>query len=104
VTRTSDARTMAAPDELIDQLRTLILEASPEPSRASAVMTCGPDAHLDDLMPFSSIIVLGTIVAVEEAFRIRIMRQELFGAFEGGVTLRKLATLIEGKRDGNGRA
>ena len=93
---------MAAQADLITQLRKLILDASPEPSRASAVQTCSPDDELDDLMPFSSIIVLGTIVAVEEAFCMRITRQELFRAFEGGVTLRKLAALIEGKREGSG--
>jgi hypothetical protein len=92
-----------ASDDLIGRLRTLILEASPEPSRAKAVMTCGADTPLDELMPFSSIIVLGTIVAVEEAFNIRITRRELITVLEGGVTLRKLAGLLAGKvREGVG--
>jgi hypothetical protein len=86
-----------SPGTLIEELRGLILEAAPERARAVPVLTCPPDTALDTLMPFSSLIVLGTVVAVEERFGIRVTRGDLERAVTGGVTLEKLAALVAGR-------
>ena len=46
-------------------------------------------------MPFSSVIALGVIVAVEDRYGIVITRPALQAAFAGGATLDKLADMIE---------
>jgi hypothetical protein len=91
---------MTAPDPrqndgLVSELRELIVEAAPDPARAAPVRRCRADELLDEVIPFSSVIVLGTIVAVEERFGIRITRPVLARALEGGVTLAKLAAMVE---------
>jgi acyl carrier protein len=60
------------------------------------------DEPLDAVIPFSSVIVLGTIVAVEERFGVRVTRQVLARALEGGVTLAKLAAMVEELSGGDG--
>jgi acyl carrier protein len=50
---------------------------------------------LDEVVPFSSLILLGVVVAVEDRYAIRVTRESLASACSGGTTLRKLATMIE---------
>jgi hypothetical protein len=81
--------------DLVAELRELIVQAAPEPARAAPVYRCGADDLLDTVIPFSSVIVLGTIVAVEDRFGVRVTRPVLARALEGGVTLSKLAAMVE---------
>lgn len=81
--------------DLISELRELIVAAAPDPARAAPVRQCGAHDLLDEAIPFSSVIVLGTIVAVEERFNVRITRAVLTDALDGGVTLSKLARMVE---------
>lgn len=81
------------------QLRTLIVAAAPDPAQAAVVRGCPPDVPLDAVMPFSSVIALGVIVAVEDRFGIVITRPALQAAFAGGPTLEKLADMIERLRE-----
>ena len=82
----------------IDDLRALILAAAPDPARARPVDRCGPDDPLDRVIPFSSVIVLGVVVAVEDRYGVRVTRQMLARALEGGATLNRLAAMIDGAR------
>ena len=81
--------------ELIAQLRALIAESAPDPAQAAPVLTCAPDEPLDAVIPFSSLIVLGTVVAIEDELRIKVTRADVSRAAVGGATLRSLATMIE---------
>jgi hypothetical protein len=92
---------MVAPD-LVAELRELIVQAAPDAVRAAPVRRCRVDEPLDAVIPFSSVIVLGTIVAVEERFGVRVTRQVLARALEGGVTLAKLAAMVEELSGGDG--
>ena len=49
------------------------------------------------MIPFSSVIVLGVVVAIEDHYRMRVTKEMLAEAVAGGggVTLRRLATIIE---------
>lgn len=47
------------------------------------------------MIPFSSVILLGVVVAVEDRYAIRVTRESLANACTGGTTLRKLALMIE---------
>ena len=49
--------------DVIAELRELIVTSAPDPTKALAVRTCGPDEPLDGIIPFSSVIVLGTVIA-----------------------------------------
>lgn len=80
---------------VVGQLRTLIVAAAPDPAQAAGVRGCPTDVPLDSVMPFSSLIALGVIVAVEDRFGIVITRPALQAAFAGGATLEKLADMIE---------
>lgn len=80
---------------VVGQLRTLILTAAPDPARAEAVRRCPADVPLDTVMPFSSVIALGVIVAVEDRFDIVVTRPAIQTAFTGGATLEKLAVMIQ---------
>lgn len=82
----------------VEELRRLIVDAAPDPALAAPALSCGEHALLDDLIPFSSVIVLGVIVAVEDRFSIHVTKQMLAQALAGGVTLRKLAAMIEAAR------
>ena len=50
---------------------------------------------LDAIIPFSSVILLGVVVAVEDRYAIRVTRDSLTNTCSGGTTLRKLAVMIE---------
>ena len=80
---------------MIDELRELIVKAAPDEARAAPVRTCGADELLDGLIPFSSVIVLGTVVAIEDHYGITVRRADLVRALDGGVTLDRLAAMID---------
>jgi hypothetical protein len=82
----------------VDDLRALIVAAAPDPALARPVDRCGPDDLLDRVIPFSSVIVLGVVVAVEDRYGVRVTRQMLARALEGGATLNRLAAMIDGAR------
>jgi hypothetical protein len=79
----------------VDQLRHLIASAAPDPAHAAAVRRCAPDAPLDAVMPFSSVMVLGVIVAVEDRYGVVVTREAAETAFAGGATLEKLAVMVQ---------
>jgi acyl carrier protein len=83
----------------IDDLRKLIVEAAPEPALAEPALDCDEDTPLDGVIPFSSLIVLGVVVAVEDTYGIRVTKQMLQAALAGGATLRKLAAMIDTARE-----
>ncbi|HEY0762012.1 MAG TPA: hypothetical protein VGD61_06530 [Pyrinomonadaceae bacterium] len=62
---------------------------------ALPVRDCSEDEPLDAIMPFSSLILLGVVVAVEDRYQIRITREQLARASVSGTSLRRLADLIE---------
>jgi len=82
----------------IAELRQLIVEAAPDRAQAEPALTCAEDEQLDGVIPFSSVIVLGVVVAVEDTYRIRVTKQMLQSALAGGATLRKLAVMIDQAR------
>jgi acyl carrier protein len=55
---------------------------------------------LDNVIPFSSVILLGVVVAVEDRFGIVVTREQLARACGGGSSLRKLAHMIEAQQEG----
>jgi acyl carrier protein len=71
------------------------VRAAPDPEQAEQVRVCGEDELLDAIIPFSSVILLGVVVAVEDRYAIRITRDSLMNTCSGGTTLRKLALMIE---------
>ena len=82
--------------EIIKELRALIVRAAPDPALAAPVRDCHEDELLDNVIPFSSVILLGVVVAVEDRFGIIITRDELARVYGGGgSSLRKLAGMIE---------
>jgi len=81
--------------EIISALRELIIKAAPDSTQAEPVRSCRDDELLDGIVPFSSVIVLGVIIAVEDHFGIAVTREALKQALAEGVTLRKLAKMIE---------
>lgn len=87
-------RRAARVNEIVAELRDLICAAAPEPALAAPVHDCGPDEVLDQRLPFSSVIILGVIVAIEDRYGITIQRASLERAVRGGATLHKLATLV----------
>ncbi len=91
---------MSAPD-VVSELRQLIVRAAPDPAQAEPVRRCAEDDLLDEVIPFSSVIVLGTVVAIEHHYGVRVTRHDLERAFDGGVTLGKLAGMV-GELDANG--
>jgi len=82
----------------IAELRTLIVEAAPDAEQAAPALTCAEEALLDGVIPFSSVIVLGVIVAVEDRYGIRVTKRMLQDALAGGATLQKLAQMIDRAR------
>jgi acyl carrier protein len=50
---------------------------------------------LDAIIPFSSVILLGVVVAVEDRYAIRVTRDSLTNMSVDGTTLRKVALMIE---------
>lgn len=81
--------------DIISELRELIVKAAPDPTQALKVRECGEDEALDSIIPFSSLILLGVVVAVEDRFAIRITYDSLTSACAGGTTLGKLAKMIQ---------
>jgi hypothetical protein len=79
----------------ISALRELILQAAPDPTQAAPIKTCGEDEPLDGRIPFSSLIVLGVVVAVEDRYGVTITRGMLERAARTGITLRDLDDLLE---------
>jgi hypothetical protein len=79
----------------IDDLRKLVVAAAPDSALALPVETCPEDQPLDGVIPFSSVIVLGVVVAIEDRYRLRVTKEMLAKAVVGGVTLRRLATMID---------
>jgi acyl carrier protein len=77
----------------------LILRAAPDGNAALPVRHCSADEPLDAIIPFSSLILLGVVVAVEDRYGIRITREQLARACASGTNLRHLATMIEEATD-----
>jgi len=59
------------------------------------VRDCSADEPLDAIIPFSSLILLGVVVAIEDRYGVRVTREQLGRACESGTTLRRLADMIE---------
>ena len=59
------------------------------------VRDCSPDEPLDAVIPFSSLILLGVVVAIEDRYGFRVTREQLGRACMSGTTLRGLAEMIE---------
>jgi len=81
--------------ELVARLRTLIAESAPDPAQAAPVLTVADDVPLDTVIPFSSLIVLGTVVAIEDELGIRVTKDDVVRASREGASLRRLAAMIE---------
>ncbi len=79
---------------LVEELRELIVLAAPDPEQAAPVRTCKADEPLDGIIPFSSVIVLGTVIAVEDRYGITVKRADLARALAGGITLERLAAMV----------
>jgi hypothetical protein len=79
----------------VEDLRRLIVDAAPDAALAAPVLSCDDTTLLDSVIPFTSMIVLGVVVAVEDRFAIRVTKQMLARAFADGITLRSLAAMIE---------
>ena len=86
---------MEATADIVGELRELIIKAAPDPAQAAGVRNCGDDELLDAIIPFSSLILLGVVVAVEDRYAIRITRDSLARTCTAGTTLRNLALMIE---------
>jgi acyl carrier protein len=71
------------------------VRAAPDEKAALPVRDCSEDEPLDAIIPFSSLILLGVVVAVEDRYRIRITREQLARASASGTNLRQLANMIE---------
>lgn len=81
---------------IVDELRELIVASAPDPAQAEPVRSCSADEPLDRIIPFSSVIVLGTVIAVEDRYGITVRRADLKRALDGGrVTLASLARMVE---------
>jgi acyl carrier protein len=71
------------------------MRAAPDINAALPVRDCSEDEPLDAIIPFSSLILLGVVVAVEDRYGIRITREQLARASASGTNLRQLADMIE---------
>jgi len=71
------------------------MRAAPDVSAAMPVRDCSPDEPLDDVIPFSSLILLGVVVAIEDRYGIRVTREQFGRACQSGTTLRTLADMVE---------
>jgi len=79
----------------------LIIRAAPDAAVAAPVRDCGEDEALDRIIPFSSLILLGVVIAIEDRYAVRITSDLLARACSSGTTLRTLATMIEELKTGN---
>ncbi|MCP4448226.1 MAG: hypothetical protein GY811_23240 [Myxococcales bacterium] len=82
-------------EALVRKLRELIVESAPDPQVAGPILECSIDTPIDSVIPFSSLIVLGTIVAVEHQFDISVSKEAWNQGLKQEPTLRRLAGLIE---------
>ena len=73
----------------------MIIHAAPDVNAAMPVRDCSPDESLDAIIPFSSLILLGVVVAIEDRYGIRVTREQLGRACQNGTSLRTLADMIE---------
>ena len=73
----------------------MIIRAAPDVNAALPVRDCSADEPLDAIIPFSSVILLGVVVAIEDRYAIRVTRDQLARACVSGTTLRRLAEMIE---------
>ena len=73
----------------------MIVRAAPDVNAALPVRDCSPDEPLDAVIPFSSLILLGVVVAIEDRYGIRVTREQLGRACQSGTSLRTLAEMIE---------
>ncbi|HSL54034.1 MAG TPA: phosphopantetheine-binding protein [Pyrinomonadaceae bacterium] len=73
----------------------MIIRAAPDVNAALPVRDCSPDEPLDDVIPFSSLILLGVVVAIEDRYGFRVTREQLGQVCQSGTTLRRLADMIE---------
>jgi acyl carrier protein len=78
----------------------LIIRAAPDVNAALPVRDCSPDEPLDALIPFSSLILLGVVVAIEDRYGFRVTREQLGRACTSGTSLRTLADMIENSATG----
>jgi hypothetical protein len=76
----------------------LIVRAAPDEVAALPVRSCSADEPLDAIIPFSSLILLGVVVAVEDRYGIRITRDQLAHACASGANLHRLAVMIDDLR------
>lgn len=86
-------------DSLVDELRALIVSAAPETVNVDAVLSCPDSLPLDELMRFSSLTLLGVVVAAEDRFGIAITRRDIEAMAAEGATLRSLAQMVERLRE-----
>ena len=84
--------------DTINELRELIVRAAPDANAALPVRSCSAHEPLDAIIPFSSLILLGVVVAVEDRYGVRITREQLAQACSNGTNLRRLAVMIEDLR------
>ncbi len=87
--------------DVIAELKELIVRAAPDAVQAEQVRNCSEDELLDGVIPFSSLILLGVVVAVEDHYAIRVTRESLRDACTGGTTLRKLAQMVQTLKTAN---
>jgi acyl carrier protein len=73
----------------------LIIRAAPDVKAAMPVRDCSPDEPLDALIPFSSLILMGVVVAIEDRYGFRVTSDQLAQACQNVTSLRTLADLIE---------
>ena len=73
----------------------MIIRAAPDVNAAMPVRECSADAPLDAIIPFSSVILLGVVVAIEDRYGFRVTRDQLGRACQSGTSLRTLADMIE---------
>jgi acyl carrier protein len=73
----------------------LIIRAAPDVNAALPVRDCAADEPLDAIIPFSSVILLGVVVAIEDRYEIRVTRDQLARACASGTSLRTLADMVE---------
>ena len=73
----------------------MIIRAAPDVNAALPVRDCSADEPLDAIIPFSSVILLGVVVAIEDRYEVRVTRDQLGRACQSGTSLRTLADMIE---------
>ena len=88
---------------LVDELRRLIVDVAPEAEGVDAVLSCPPEQPLDELMRFSSLAVLGVVVAIEDRYAIHVKRNDIEPALKTGASLASLAGMVHRLRGGAAR-